>query len=92
MFALNTEVIYTNDECTQILSGVVTRIVDKQTVKLDNKKDSFHFAAFLWPDNEESRGLLTDIITQHARHEKERGDMLTRQIELGNKFHLAGLK
>ena len=98
MIALNTAVIYLGNRNTdvsvqEIKSGTVTKI-GKAAVWLDHqhKSEDQLYTAFVWPDTEETRALLNDILAMSARHKTESLDMLSRELELSNKLIREGVK
>ena len=96
MFTIGTKIIYLDatdsSKTPTTKEGVVTKIVDKQTVQLDGSKDSYCFAAFLYPDTLECRDFLADNTAMIMRHKQEQSEFMTRTYQFNNELIKSGKK
>jgi DNA relaxase NicK len=96
-FKLNQQVIWLDANTAtrerEIKQGTITQIrKDVVWINRQHKPENCFYAAFFYPDNEECRELLEDMIAMKARHEAEESAMLARQIQMTHKCAREGTK
>jgi hypothetical protein len=78
-----------DDGRVQIIAyGTVTKIKgDNVWVDNKHKGEDAMYAAFAWPETEETKAHLEFEIALAARHKKERDEQFVKTIKLANKYN-----
>ena len=96
-FPIGTKIIFQGyDNQTRALmikAGIITK-TSKDLAWIDNahKMEDCIYAAFLYPDTEESRAFLTEGIELTLRHKKEEDEYMKKTYQFNNELIRKGMK